>query len=343
MTKREIVKHALLHKKTAEIPYYLKFAAPVCVRLKEHFGAEDIEEAVGNYLVSFTLGRGKGFAPKELPGRLYYDEFGCLWRGAENNVGQVEVPALQEPTLENYDFPDAGDPNRVAGLQELREKCPDKYLGVSIENHTLLERAFNLRGMTLFMIDLCDHPNFAAELLDRILEYSWEIASHILDFDVDAVKINDDWGDQRGIMLGADRWRALIRPRIATLCERIRKKKKDVDIILHSDGNIAEVIPDIIEMGITAIHPMQPEVMDIFELKRRFGDQVSFVGGMSTQKTLPFGSVDDVLAEARALVRELGKDGGFVLSPGIIIQEDVPMENILAFIRMCKEQDFAHN
>ena len=343
MTKRETVKHALLHKKTAEVPYYMKFAAPVCARLREHFGAEDIEEAVGNFLVSFPLGHGKNFVRKELPGRLYYDEFGCLWRGTESNGGQITTPALQEATLTGCEFPDAADPNRVAGLQELREKLPDRYLGVSIENHTLLERAFNLRGMAQFMMDLCDHPDFVAELLDRILEYSWEIASRILEFDVDAVKINDDWGDQRGIILGADRWRTWIKPRVAALCERIRKKRKDVDIILHSDGNIAAVIPDIIEMGITAIHPMQPEVMDIFEIKRRFGDEVAFFGGMNTQRTLPFGSADEVLAEAGTLVRELGKDGGFILSPGILVQEDVPMENILAFIRMCKEQDFARH
>ena len=332
-----------MHKKTREVPYYLKISAPVNRRLKEYFGADDLDEALGNYLVSFSLKRGKDFTRRELHDRLYYDEFGCLWRGAEDNIGQIETPALREATLAGYEFPDGGDPNRVAGLQAVRKRHPDRYLSVSIENHTLLERAFNLRGMAELMKDIFDHPEFVGELLDRILEYGWEIARQILDFDVDAVKINDDYGDQRGIMLGAERWRKLIKPRIASLCERIKKNRKDVDIILHSDGNITDIMPDIVEMGITAINPMQPEVMDILNLKRRFGDEVSFIGGMSTQETLPFGSADDVLAEARMLVRELGKEGGFILSPGIIVQEDVPMENILAFISMCKEQDFANN
>lgn len=339
MTKKEIVKQALLHKKTPEVPYYMKFAAPVYTKLRKHFGVEDVGEAVRNYITSFAPGYGRNFKPRELPGNSYYDEFGCLWQGTEANVGQIKEPVLKKASLSGYWFPDAGDANRLKGLRELIAKRSDTYLIVNLESHTLLERAFNLRGMAQLMMDMYDHPDFVEELLDRILEYDWELARHILEFDIDAIKINDDWGDQRGVLIGVERWRALIKPRIAELCKRI-KKEKEVDIFLHSDGNIADIIPDIIEMGITAINPMQPEVMDIFELKKRFGKEVTFFGGMNTQSTMPFGTPDEVASEMRRLVRELGRDGGFILSPGIIMQEDVPMENILTFIRICQEQAF---
>ncbi len=339
MTKKEIIKQTLLPKQTPEVPYYLKFAAPVYAKLQEHFGVEDVGEAVGNYITSFTPGYGRNFKHRELPGNLYYDEFGCLWQGAEANLGQIKEPVLKNASLSGYQFPDAGDPNRLKGLQELIEKRSDTYLVVNLGNHTLLERAFNLRGMARLMMDMYDHPDFVEALLDRILEYGWELARRILEFDIEAIKINDDWGDQRGVLIGVERWRTLIKPRIAELCSRI-KKEKEIDIFLHSDGNIAEIIPDIIEMGITAINPMQPEVMDIFALKKRFGKEVTFFGGMNTQSTLPFGMAAEVASEMRRLVRELGRDGGFILAPGIIVQEDVPMENVLTFIRICREQAF---
>jgi len=339
MTKKEVVKQTLLHKATPEVPYYMKFAVPVYARLQEYFGVEDVGETVGNYLTSFTPGYGRDFKYRKLPGNLYYDEFGCLWQGTEANLGQIKEPALKKASLQDYQFPDASDANRLKGLQELIEKHSDKYLVVNLGNHTLLECAFNLRGMTQLMMDMYDHPDFVEELLDKILEYDWELARQILKFNIDAIKINDDWGDQRGVLLGVERWRALIKPRIAELCKRI-KKEKEVDIFLHSDGNIADIIPDIIEMGIAAINPMQPEVMDVFALKRQFGNEVTFFGGMSTQYTMPFGTVEEVASEMRKLVRELGRQGGFILSPGIIVQEDVPMKNILTFIQICREQRF---
>jgi len=339
MTKKEIVKRTLSHKEPPEVPYYMKFAAPVYAELQKYFDVEDVGEAVGNYITGFTPGYGKNFKPGMLPGNLYYDEYGCLWQGTEANPGQIKEPVLKNASLNGYRFPDAGDPGRLKGLQELIEKRSDTYLIVNLESHTLLERAFNLRGMVRFMTDMYDHPGFVELLLDKILEYDLELAGCILKYEIDAIKINDDWGDQRGILIGADRWRKLVKPRIAGLCKYI-KEKKGIDIFLHSDGNIAEIIPDIIEMGITAMNPMQPEVMDIFKLKEQFGKEITFFGGMNTQSTMPFGTVNQVVSEMRKLVRELGRGGGFILSPGIIVQEDVPMENILAFVEICRKQAF---
>ena len=339
ITKKDIVKQTLRHCKTSEIPYHMKFSKLINSRLQEHFGVDDVGEAVGNYIASFSLKHGGNFKQEIQADGSYYDEFGCLWQGTDANVGQIRDRQLKEPSLSNYEFPDAGDPARVVGLQDVIDKNQDKYIVVSIENHTLIERAFNLRGMTEFMIDIYDHSEFAEKLLDNILEYAWGISRQLLEFNIDAVKINDDWGYQQGVMLGVDVWRKLIKPRIVSLCKRI-KKKREVDIFLHSDGNITDIMPDIIEVGITAIDPMQPEVMDIFKFKKLYGDKVTFIGGMNTQQTMPFGSPDDVVKEVRNLVKKLGQNGGYILTPGIIVQEDVPMENILAFIDMCQKQAF---
>ena len=340
INRKDVVKRALLHNDTSTIPYNIKFSTIVNTRLQEHFKVKNVDDAVGNFIASFSLKRSKDFQYKELDNGCYYDEFGCLWQGTEANIGQIKECPLRKPSLRGYRLPDPGDTTRVMGLEDFIREHHERYISVSIENHTLIERAFNLRGMPQLMMDIYDHPGFVTELLDNILEYAWGIAKQLLNYEVDALKINDDWGDQRGVMLGLDHWQSLIKPRIKELCERIRKQK-DVDIFLHSDGNISEIIPDIIEMGITAIDPMQPEVMNIFELKKQYGKDITFIGGMSTQNTMPFGTPNDIISEVRKLVRELGKGGGYILTPGIIVQEDVPMENILAFINVCKEQLFS--
>lgn len=338
-TRKDIVRHALAHQRPGETPYYMKCLPSVEARLRKHFGVEDLSGITGGHVASFTLSPGNGFARKSMPGNFYYDEFGCLWQGTDEDVGQVKGHPLKDASLGGYTFPNPGDPARLVGLSTFIERNRDKYITANLENHTLLERAFNLRGMAALMMDMHDHPAFVGELLDAIIEYDLRLARQMLKYEIDAIKFNDDWGDQRGILIGAERWRALIKPRMARLCEYIRREK-NVDIFLHSDGNISEIMPDIVQLGITAVNPMQPEVMDIFDLKRQYGRDITFFGGMNTQHTMPFGSPEQVVAEARRLVRELGHDGGFILSPGLIVQNDVPTENIAAFIQLCSQQAF---
>ncbi|MDD5705338.1 MAG: uroporphyrinogen decarboxylase family protein [Kiritimatiellae bacterium] len=337
-SKKTIVQQTLRHRRAGEVPYTMKFTPVAARKLQTHFGVADIATAVGCHLVSFALRPGAGFAPRQWSGGFYNDEFGCVWQSTGANVGQIKAHPLKTPSLAGYRFPDPGDPARVAGLEDFLREHAGQYVTVSLGNHTLVEMACNLRGMTEFMTDLIDAPDFAGELLDGILEYAWGLARQLLQFEtIGALKINDDWGDQRGIMLGVERWRQLVKPRIAELCRRIRRVR-DVDIFLHSDGNIAAVMPDIVELGIAAVDPMQPEVMDLVALKRQFGREITLVGGMSTQRTMPFGTPEDVAREARRLMETLGEDGGFILTPGIIVQEDVPLENVLAFIGVCRDQ-----
>ena len=130
-----------------------------------------------------------------------------------------------------------------------------------------------------------------------------------------------------------------VKPRLAVLVDEIRRAGP-VDVFVHSDGDISEILPDLVELGVTAVNPMQPEVMDLEAVSERYGDRISVFGGMSTQKTLPFGTTSDVKREMRELAKLFAPRGGFILSPGILLTEDVPMANVLAFVDTCMEQDF---
>ena len=137
--------------------------------------------------------------------------------------------------------------------------------------------------------------------------------------------------------MGPALWREFIKPRITRMYQRVRKAGKFV--IIHSCGNVQELFPDLIEAGLNVFNPFQPEVMDIFETKRQYQGKLAFYGGISVQRLLPHGTPDEVRAETRRLLRELGKGGGYIASPSHAIPGDVPAENMAAMIEVLQGQE----
>ena len=137
-------------------------------------------------------------------------------------------------------------------------------------------------------------------------------------------------------MMGPHLWRQFIKPRIARLYQAAKSNGKYV--FIHCCGAVQELFDDLIECGLDVFNPFQPEVMDVFEMKRQFGDRLTFYGGVSTQKTLPFGSVADIRAETRRLLDEVGASGGLIASPAHAIPPDAKPENIAAMIEVLQNQ-----
>jgi uroporphyrinogen decarboxylase len=142
--------------------------------------------------------------------------------------------------------------------------------------------------------------------------------------------VSDDYGTQSGMIIAPRDWRSLVKPRLAEIYSRARRQGRSV--FHHSCGNILPIIPDLIEIGLDILHPIQPEAMDPKMLKREFGRDLTFCGGLGTQRLLPRGTADEVRGEIRRLKRELGRGGGYILEPGITVQADVPLENMVAMI-----------
>jgi uroporphyrinogen decarboxylase len=148
---------------------------------------------------------------------------------------------------------------------------------------------------------------------------------------VDGIFLSDDYGHQRSLLMSPDQWREFIKPRLREFFARI--KGEGLFTFLHSCGNISEIVPDLIEVGLDVLHPVQPEAMDIASLKAKYANRLAFYGGISTQRTLPRGTPEEVAEEVRRTVQFMAKDGGYILAPGITLQHDILLENILAFIR----------
>ena len=136
--------------------------------------------------------------------------------------------------------------------------------------------------------------------------------------------------------MGPDHWRRFIKPRLARMYARVREAGKVV--MIHCCGDVKEIFPELIEIGVDIFNPFQPEVMDVYQMKALYGDRITFFGGISIQHTLPYGTTEEVKQEAQERMVRVGKDGGYILAPSHAIPKDVPLENMLALLEAVQNQ-----
>jgi uroporphyrinogen decarboxylase len=187
-----------------------------------------------------------------------------------------------------------------------------------------------MRGMENFLTDFIAHPAFIEELFEKLTDIYLSLIDHIAAYTFDGIRFGDDWGYQRGVLIGIDRWRKFVKPYLKKIFARAREH--GLTVMIHSDGDISEMVPDLIEIGVQIINPLQPEVMNVLEIKRKYGQELCFNGGISTQLTLPQGTPQDVRREVISCLQLLGDRGGYVAGPAKSIMLDVPDANAAALI-----------
>ena len=337
MNPKERVLQAIEHQQPDWVPYQLDFTTPVAEFLQRYFGTADLNRTLGNHI--FSVGyrsaelRRRG---KEETGYLFEDEFGAVWqRHPKEDIGIVVKYPLEVPSLEGYQFPDPHAEGRFDGVAKQIEANPDLFIMGAI-SFSLFERAWTLRGFEKLLADFIQEPGFVDDLLDGILEFNLGIIDELSDFALDGFHFGDDWGQQHGLIMGPKLWRRYIKPRVEKMYAAV--KRKGLAVSIHTCGDVRQIIPDLLDAGLDVLNPVQPEAMDVNALKSEFGDKLCFWGAISTQETLPYGTVEDVKAEVQSRIDTLGKDGGYILGPAHAIQKDVPLENILALIDGVRNQ-----
>jgi uroporphyrinogen decarboxylase len=332
MDKRTAVKMALEWKMPPYVPWNINFTIPSTEKLQQHYFGKDLDEVVQNHFVN--VGYDTYFF-HDIGNDCVQDTFGVVWdHSIDKDIGVVKGQVLTQPTLRGYAFPDPVAPYIFEQVEDNIYKYRDRFRIFGI-GFSLYERAWAMRGLQTLLMDFYDNPEFVHILLNAIADYDIAQIKEALKYDIDGVMFGDDWGQQHGLQMGPKLWHEFIFPVLKRMyCVATAAGKK---VIIHSCGDVDELFDDLVGIGLNCFNPFQPEVMDVATLIPQYRGRLAFYGGMSTQNTLPYGTVEDVCRETQKLL-ELGSEGGYIFSPAHDIPKDVPLENMLAMIDLVQHQ-----
>ena len=249
-------------------------------------------------------------------------------------VYPLDGPHCTVADVERYPYPDLFAEYRYEGVTEVVQRIHARGLAaVLLSSMTIFEKAWRIRGMEELMMDFILNPDLAERLLDEVARRTGYLALRYAQAGVDIIQFGDDIGSQRTMMISPKMWRKFLKPRMARIIAEAKAANPELLVFYHSDGNLEAVVPDLIEIGVDILNPVQPESMDIAELKRLYGDRLSFWGGIGVQTTMPFGTPEEVRASVKRLIQTASQGGGLVVAPAHVIEPDVPWENVEAFVQ----------
>jgi len=333
---RERVLAQIHHQETDYVPYTIRFEGGVAERLDVYYGGDAWRSLIDNAIRRLP---GPPLEVYQTGDRYYTDLYGSTWQVDHRPFHLVE-PALKSASLEGFAFPDLDrifEPGWEANVLRAIEQQRGRFLVIGFGTG-LFERSWALRGFENALMDTVAHPGFYEELIERLTHHQMGVVERLLELPVDGILFADDWGYQQGVLVGAERWRRIFKPRLAQLYQRAHEAGKYV--LSHCCGSIEEILTDLIEIGLDVYQSVQPEAKNSnpYELKRKYGDRITFWGGLGSQSTIPFGTPDDIRAEVARLCREMGRGGGYVLCPAKPLQPETPTENAAAVVEAFLQQ-----
>jgi uroporphyrinogen decarboxylase len=279
-----------------------------------------------------------------IPGKennTFYDSYGQVWKRAlpyyYTGEGILHDATSIEDIERNVHWPDLHDPHWTAGVAErsrfLREDTDYFVTMRMVASHGPFQTACDLRGIENFLMDMALRPQFAQALLDRvtgIMESLLRLVMRAGGRWFDMVELpGDDYAGNTNILISPPMFRTFIKPCLTRLITTIKEHNPDTHIMLHSDGAISKLLPDILDLGVDVFHPLEPlPATDIAAVKANFGARMTFLGGIDISHVMP-GSREDVIAEARLRIEQLAPGGGYILAPSNHLQADVPPENVV--------------
>jgi uroporphyrinogen decarboxylase len=342
---------ALNHEVPDRCPMQISFTPEFADRLREdmklqgraihnpHGGGNtyELERALGEDMLLTSVGWANSYYLDDQP---YVDEWGIGWTvhpyetpfGTGHYTEIVSHPLADDEAINQYQPP---DPNRPALYEDAEQVIRDfrnEYWIVGVTVTTIFETAWALRGLEQMLIDMVLNPDLAEQFLDIPYQYHLTAAKKLVAMGVDMIWTGDDVGSQREMLISPKMWRRYLKPRMAQFIAELKAINPSVKVAYHSDGDVSRIIPDLIEIGLDVLNPIQPASMDPAEVKKKYGGQLSFWGTIDEQHTLPFGSPADVEGEVLDRLKTVGQGGGLILAPTHHVQLDTPMENFRAMV-----------
>ncbi len=322
---RQRIIDAIRHKSGRPVPWNIEITGQFADKLRAQTGCGDCEAALRNHMLRIKYKKNHiGADGHEV------DLFGVKWmRGADGgDVGVVAEYPLQRMPFADYAFPEI-DIDFAASICDKLEVDASRFTMFSI-TMGFFERAWSLLGMEDALINMATGDDDIEAVYAGILDHHLKLLDAVLPRKFDALYFGDDWGQQQGLIMGPNLWRQYIKPGVAKIFEKARAAGKM--IVLHSCGDLREIMGDLIEIGVDVYNTVQPEIYDLKQLKREYGKDLTFYGGISTQQFLPTATREESKHKAREVLDIMAGGGGYILSPTHAVTPDIPVDNILAII-----------
>lgn len=372
MTPRQRVRTALAHEEPDRVPVALGggpygLVDDLYLRLVKHLDlGEPVPPFRTGHSISYmddrlleTLGTDLRYCwPGLLPNSpvtrgedddTFYDSYGQVWKRAFPYYYTGEGILKEASSIDDIEsrvrWPDLSDPRWTQGVAEraqmLHEQTEYFVVMRMVASHGPFQTACDLRGTESFLMDMGLNPEFAHSLLDKVttaIEGLLKLAMQAGGNYFDMVELpGDDYAGNTNTLMSPAMFRTFIKPCIERLVRVIKEQNPNTKVMLHSDGAITKLLPDMISLGIDVIHPLEPlAATNIPAIKEQFGKQISFLGGIDISHAMP-GTREDVIAEAKLRISQLAPGGGYILAPSNHLQADVPVENVVTLFDTARE------
>lgn len=276
-----------------------------------------------------------------LPQHGFFDGFGLYyypWKGNEEyysflspleNINDMQI-------IKNYPVPFLKEEDYIFFKKDV-EFIKSNNKVCSAYSGSLYEWSYYLRGREKIYYDYYDNPELIKSIIEKVAFFVEELSMKNISAGVDILCFYDDLGSQNGLQISPEIFRKFYKPYYKHLWQKIKSDYKGKYIFLHSCGNIAEIIPDLIECGLDILHPIQPETMNIYDIVNKYKEDLVFWGTMSNQKTFPTGDRDNIFEEVKDRVLNIGSHASLILGSSNTLGKDVPLENITYFAEACKK------
>ncbi|MBR6762988.1 MAG: hypothetical protein IKM13_04475 [Clostridia bacterium] len=236
-----------------------------------------------------------------------------------------------------YPFPDYSVADPAPVRRAVEELHAADRVAVGYASNVIWEPAWYLRGMENLMVDMMMDDPMAELLLDKLTQCAIDRVRLYAGCGVDVIHMGDDVGSQTSLLMSEELYCTWLKPRLTRVIAAIREVNPDILVLYHSCGYVKPLIPHLIDAGIDILNPVQPECMDFREIHREFGDKIAFNGTIGTQSTMPFGTPEEVRREVFRNLEIAGDRGGLFVAPTHLLEPEVPVENVAAYIQACKD------
>jgi len=305
----------------------------------------DLERTIGEDMLLVSVGWANSYYQQS---GVYKDEWGITWKpiqysttyGVGHYTEPTGHPLAEDQAVINYKSPDPFRENLYTDAVLAIRDFKEEYWIVGVTVTTIFECAWALRGYERLLSDFVLNPDLAEYILDIPYRYHLTAAKKLVEMGVDMIWIGDDVGTQSRMLISPKHWRRYLKPKLANFIAEIKAINPLVKVAYHSDGFIEPIIPELIEIGLDVLNPVQPASMDPERMKREYGNKLCFWGSIDEQHTLPFGTAEDVKAEVITRLRTIGKNGGLILGPTHHVQLDTPLENFWAMVNTITQTNY---